>query len=276
MGAAVCDARAMTDWRETNRAYWDERVPTHVESAFYDVDGFLAGQSSLRPFEVEEVGAVAGRTLVHPQCHFGLDTLSWARLGARVTGLDFSARAVAAARDVAARAGLAAEFVQADLYDAVQALGGRRFDVVYTGLGALNWLPDVERWAKVMAALVAPGGMFYLAEFHPFVDTLADDDLTVVHPYFRSGPMEWNEPGTYADLEAPTEHNRTLEWNHGVGAVVSALIAAGLRIELLHEHDYMLFPRWPFLEKAGRDAYRLPADRPSLPLMYSVRATLPA
>ena len=173
-------------------------------------------------------------------------------------------------------AGLEAEFVQADLYDAVPALGGRRFDVVYTGLGALNWLPDAGRWAEVMATLLAPGGTFYLAEFHPFVDTLADEDLTVVHPYFRTGPMEWNEPGTYADLQAPTEHNRTLEWNHGVGAVVSALIDAGLRIELLHEHDYTLFPRWPFLEKAGRDAYRLPADRPSLPLMYSVRATLPA
>ena len=133
------------EWLALNRALWDERVPIHVASSFYDVDAFLAGGSTLRPFEVEEVGAVAGLTLLHAQCHFGLDTLSWARRGARVTGLDFSEPAIAAARKLAADAGLEAEFVASDVYEAAGALGGRRFDVVYTGLGALNWLPDVAR-----------------------------------------------------------------------------------------------------------------------------------
>jgi SAM-dependent methyltransferase len=259
------------DWLETNRELWDERVPIHVGGEFYDVEAFLAGASTLRDFEIEELGDVDGATLVHPQCHFGLDTLSWARRGARVTGLDFSGPAAQAARDLAARAGIAAEFVHANVYDAVEALGGRTFDVVYTGLGALNWLPDLERWARTMAALLAPGGRFYLAEFHPITDVFADDDLTIVRSYFNPDPVEWDEPGTYADLTAQTEHNRSVEWQHGLGEVVSTLIAVGLRLELLHEHDHTLFPRWPLLVRDG-PIWRLPEGTPSLPLMYSLRA----
>jgi SAM-dependent methyltransferase len=259
------------DWAATNRAMWDERVPIHVGSDFYDVEGFLAGTTTLRPFELEELGDVAGRTLVHPQCHFGLDTLSWSRRGARVTGLDFSAPAVDAARDVAARAGLDAEFVQADVYDAVQALGGRRFDVVYTGLGAINWLPDIERWASVMASLAAPGGFLYLAEFHPFSHVFGDDDLTVEYSYFHDEPFDFPSSGAYADPTARTVHNRTFEWNHGIGAVVSALIGAGFELEFLHEHDSTLFARWPFL-RGERGAFRMPEGLPSLPLLYSLRA----
>jgi SAM-dependent methyltransferase len=260
------------DWRAVNRALWDERVPIHAASAFYDVDGFLAGSSTLRSFELEEVGDIAGLSLLHAQCHFGLDTLSWARRGARVTGLDFSTPAIAAARKLAAAADLDAEFVEADVYDAVDAVGARRFDVVYTGLGALNWLPDVQRWARVMATLVAPGGRFYLAEFHPFAAVFADDDLTVAYPYFHAEPFVWDEPGTYTDRDAQTVHNRSIEWNHGLGAVISALVAAGLDVQFVHEHDHTLFARWPFLERAGDGTYRLPSGTPSLPLMYSLLA----
>jgi SAM-dependent methyltransferase len=263
------------DWRQANRELWDERVPIHTASAFYDVEGFLVGASALRPFEVAELGDVTGRTLVHPQCHFGLDTLSWARAGARVTGLDFSEPAIEAARDLAARAGIDADFVHADVYDAPSALGGRRFDIVYTGLGAINWLPDIETWAETMAALLAPGGTFYLAEFHPFIDVFAWEDLTVAYPYFNEGAMTWDEAGTYADSAAQTVHSRSTEWNHGLGEVVSALVAAGLRIEFLHEHDYTLFGRWPFLRREADGTYHLPEGTPSLPLMYSLRAAAP-
>jgi SAM-dependent methyltransferase len=262
------------DWLATNRALWDERVPIHVASELYDVDGFLAGGSTLRAFELAELGDVEGLTLVHPQCHFGLDTLSWARRGARVTGLDFSPPALVAARAIAERAGIEAEFVEANVYDAVQALGGRRFDVVYTGLGAIIWLPDIDRWARTMVELLAPAGRFYLAEFHPFCDVFADDELVVSESYFAHDPRLYDEPGTYADLTAETVHNRSVEWHHGIGDVVSALVAAGLRIELLHEHDYTLFPRWPFLQKAGDHSYHMPPELPSLPLMYSLRASL--
>ncbi len=263
------------DWLEANRELWDERVPSHVASALYDVEAFVAGRSSLRPFELAELADVAGRTLVHPQCHFGEDTLSWARLGARVTGLDFSGQAVAAARTLAARCGLTADFVEANVYDASEALGGRRFEIVYTGIGAINWLPDIERWAREMAALTAPGGCLYLAEFHPFSHVFGDDDLTVEYSYFHEEPFDFPAAGAYAaDPAATFVHNRSFEWNHGLGAVVSAIIGAGFELEFLHEHDHTLFARWPFLE-GERGSFRMPAGRPSLPLLYSLRAVLP-
>ena len=270
----------MSDWRdewlEANRANWDERVPIHATGEFYDVASFKSGKERLRPFEISEVGDVTGKDLVHLQCHFGIDTLSWARRGARVVGLDFSAPAIEEARRLTVELGLDASFVQADVYDAVGALGGRDFDVVYTGLGALNWLPDIRRWAGMVAELVRPGGFLYLSEFHPFSFVFGDDDLTVVYDYFHNeDPQVWDEPGTYADLRAETVHNRTYEWNHALGDVVSAAIDAGLILEFLHEHDYTLFPRWPFLEKSGFDTYRLPDGMPKLPLMYSLRARKP-
>jgi SAM-dependent methyltransferase len=261
------------EWREANRESWDERVPIHTSGGFYDVASFKAGQERLQPFEVSEVGDVSGKDLLHLQCHFGMDTLSWARRGARVAGLDFSAPAVEAARSLAAELGLEALFVQSDVYEAAEALGGRSFDVVYTGRGALNWLPDLGRWAGVVAALVRPGGFLYLSEFHPFTEVFGDDDLTVERDYFHSRePDIWDEPGTYADPEAETENNLTYEWRHPLGEVVSAVASAGLSVELLHEQDYTVFPRWPFLEKSGLDAYRQPEGAPRLPLMYSLRA----
>jgi len=259
---------------ELNRAFWDERVPLHVRSDFYDVDGFLAGACTLRPFEPEELGDVRGRSLVHLQCHFGLDTLSWARRGARVTGLDFSAPAMEAAAGIARRAGLEAEWVCSDVLRADEALGGRRFDVVYTGVGALNWLEDIERWADVVAALLAPGGRLYLVEFHPITEVFGDEGLTVERDYFHEGPRDWpEEEGSYAELGARTRHNATEEWAHPLGKVVSAIAARGLRIELLHEHGVTLFPRWPMLVREAGGIYRLPPGAPSLPLMYSLLAT---
>jgi len=259
---------------DLNRSWWDERVPIHTAGDFYDVEGFKAGRDALRPFELEEVGDVAGRTLLHLQCHFGLDTLSWARHGARVTGLDFSEPAVEFARGLAADIGVDADFVAADVHDAAEALGGRRFDIVYTGLGAVNWLPDIGRWGRVVASLVEPGGFAYVSEFHPFSWVFGDDDLTVEYDYFHSR-LEFDDPGTYADLEASTAHNRTEEWQHTLADIVTALLDAGLVLELLSEHDYTLFPRWPFLEKSGFDTFRIPEGRPRVPLMVSLRARRP-
>ena len=261
-------------WFTTNRSWWDERAPIHVDSEFYGLADFLAdpGATKLRPFEVAEVGDVAGRTLVHPQCHFGLDTLSWARRGARVTGLDFSAPAIEAATAAAGRAGLDAEFLVGNVYDAPELVGGRTFDVVYTGLGALNWLPDLGRWGEVMAALAAPDGVLYLAEFHPLHHIFGYEDITVEAPYFDTGTQIYDDgEGTYADLSAPTTVNTTAEWTHSLSDVFTAVLDAGFAIELFHEFDYTLYPRWPFLE-ARDDAYHMPAGRPALPLMYSLRA----
>ncbi|MEU2429068.1 methyltransferase domain-containing protein [Streptomyces sp. NPDC007861] len=266
------------DWRETNRSRWDERVPIHVAGDFYDLAAFRAGEDSLRDFETAEAGDVSGRSLLHLQCHIGLDTLSWARRGAsRVVGLDFSEPAVEAARTLAADLGLGpdrAAFVAADVYDAAEAVPDTSYDIVYTGVGALNWLPDVTRWAETAAALVAPGGFLYLAEFHPLTDSL--DDATgsrVTHDYFARDAWIDETPGTYADFDARTVHNRSVEWQHPIGEVVSAIAAAGLRIEFLHEHDVSLFARFRSLRRHDDGYHRFPADRPRIPLMYSLKAT---
>lgn len=261
-----------------NREMWDERVPIHVAGDFYDVEGFRTGRRELavEPFEVDELGDVEGRSLLHLQCHFGLDTLSWARLGARVTGLDFSAPAIEAATRLATQIGVAADFVCADLYDAVAAVDHRAFDVVYTGKGALIWLPDIPRWAAICATLVAPGGTFYLSEFHPVADMFGWESLELERSYFDRAPLFDEMIGTYADLDAPTVHNASYEWQHPLGSVVSALVDAGLQIEFLHEYPYTLFPRWPFLDKRDDGTFVLPAGLPLLPLMYSIRTLKPA
>nr|WP_245627998.1 class I SAM-dependent methyltransferase [Actinomadura oligospora] len=262
------------EYLDVNRELWDERVPIHVRSDFYDVAGFRAGEDALRDFETAEVGDVSRRTLAHLQCHFGLDTLSWARRGATVTGLDFSEPAIEAARGIAAETGLDARFVVSDVYAARQALGAT-YDIVYTGLGALCWLPDLRRWAETVAALLNPGGFLYLSEFHPFADTLDDETgTTVTYDYFDRAPQEWNESGTYTDRDAKTSKNRSISFQHGIGDVVSAVIAAGLRLEFLHEHDHTLFARHANLEKNGQ-RYRLPEGSPRVPMMYSLRATRP-
>ncbi|MFE4308163.1 class I SAM-dependent methyltransferase [Streptomyces sp. NPDC056891] len=266
------------DWHEVNRARWDERVPIHAASDFYALDAFRAGKDALRDFELAEVGDVTGRSLLHLQCHIGLDTLSWARHGAsHVVGLDFSEPAVETARSLAADLGLTqdrAAFVAADVYDAAEAVPDSAYDIVYTGCGALNWLPDIERWAETAASLVAPGGFLYVAEFHPLTDSLDDETGSrIVNDYFVRDPWVETNPGTYAELDAATVHNRSVEWVHPVGEVVTALARAGLRIEFLHEHDASLYPRYGALQRHEDGYYRFPADRPRIPMMYSIKAT---
>ena len=264
------------EWIETNRRLWDERVPIHVGSEFYDVDGFVAGRDTLKPFEAEELGDVRGLDLVHLQCHFGLDSLSWARRGANVVGLDFSVPAIEAARALASRIGVQAEFVAADVYDAVDALGGRQFDVVYTGVGALCWLPDYPRWARVVADLLRPGARLYLVEFHPAThDVFGYDDLTVAFSYFEDVVVD-DSCGTYADVTAETVHRRSVEQVAQLGKVVTALADAGLRIDRLTERPTTFMQRWPFLARHGDQDYRLPDGVPSLPLSYSLLASKPA
>jgi SAM-dependent methyltransferase len=262
------------DWRALNQANWDDRVPIHVASSFYDLAGFRAGADTLRPFEPAEAGDLPRQQLVHLQCHIGLDTLSWARRGALVSGLDFSAPAIAAASALAAELGIEANFVVSDVYDAPAALGGRRFDIVYTGIGALAWLPDIPRWARVVAGLLAPGGFLYLVEGHPVAQILDDaTGLVVSRDYFDSRPTVEEYAHTYTD-GPPLEHVRTVEFQHGIGEVITALIEAGLRIEFLHEFDFDAFGRYESLRRQDDGTYRFPPGRPRVPLIFSVRASL--
>ncbi|MFF8940357.1 type I polyketide synthase [Streptomyces paradoxus] len=261
------------DYLEVNRALWDERVPIHVRSAYYDVEGFRRGADPLRAFELREVGDVTGRRLAHLQCHIGLDTLAWGRRGARVTGLDFSAPAIEQAREIAADVGLDARFETADVYEAADRLGRHAYDIVYTGVGALCWLPDIGRWARTVDSLLAPGGFLYLAEFHPFADALGFDGRTVAHDYFGTGPEVSTMSGTYADSTAATDNAQAVAFRHGLGDVVSALVAAGLRIDFVHEHDSTVFQKFATLAARPDGMYAYSDGTARVPLMYSLRAS---
>lgn len=271
---AADDPAVHGDWLRRNRENWDDRVRIHAASDFYDLPGFRAGACTLRPFEISEVGDVTGRRLLHLQCHMGQDTLSWARRGAHVTGLDFSAEAIRTAQDLARDTGLTdrARFVVSDVHAAREALGGERFDIVYTGLGALVWLPDLGEWAEVVTGLLEERGTLYLAEFHPLTELLAEDAKTIENDYFRYRGEARDLPYTYTD-GPPLQKTVTVEWQHPLGDVVTALARAGLRIEFLHEHDTLVFRRFPAMETCAGGGFRLPQEHPSLPLMYSIRAT---
>lgn len=258
------------DLVETNRALWDELATVHPETEFYDVDGFLSGESTLRAPERNLLGDVSGRSLVHLQCHLGLDTLSWAREGARVTGVDFSAEAITAARRIAAEAGVDAEFVDSTVTDAPDIVDDR-FDVVFASYGVLAWIPDIEEWARAAAALLRPGGRFCLVEYHPVMDVY-DDDFGPVASYFRTDPHRFEESGTYADPDATTHHTVSYQWTHGLGAVLTALAEADLRIDTVVEYPYAYFERFDGMVRDEEGRYRPGPGQPEIPLLYAVTA----
>jgi SAM-dependent methyltransferase len=269
------------EYADVNRASWDERVPAHATSPDYQVSRFAADPGFLSEvvrFDLPRLGDVCGLRGVHLQCHIGTDTVSLARLGASMTGLDFSAPAVAAARDLAARTGADARFVEGDVYAAPGLLGRGTFDLVYTGIGALCWLPDIRRWAGVVATLLAPGGRLFLREGHPMLWALADerDDglLVVEYPYFeRPEPTVFNSDISYAQTDVVFENTETREWNHGLAEIITALMDAGLDLTALAEHDSAPWPAFPgMMEKDARGEWRL-ADRPwRVPCTYTLQA----
>jgi len=268
------------DATRSNLELWEEWTEIHVGSEFYDVESFIRdGRSRLRAEELEEIGEVRGRDLLHLQCHFGLDTLSFARLGARVTGADFSPKAIAAARRLAAECGLEASFVCADLYALPDHLVGD-FDIVYTSRGVLSWLRDIQGWGRVIAHFLRPGGVFYITEAHPFMLVLDDDEgvteVRVRYPYSTNGrPLAFPTSGSYADRSAKLKTEVEYGWAHGLGEIVTSLADAGLRIEMLREQHSIPWER-PFLVKVADRDYRLPGDlEGTVPLMFSLRARQP-
>jgi len=241
-------------------------------SDVYDLDGFRAGDDRIRPFEHEEIGPVADKDLLHLQCHLGTDTLSWARHGARVSGLDFSPNAIDVARALAADCGIDATFWCADVYDAVEVVEGRTFDIVYTGIGALGWLPDLRPWAQVVAGLLRPEGVLYLVEIHPIVPGVLDDGRTLGQDIFEADYVVWDQSGgTYAAKHADMQHTTSYERVHAISDVISAVLDAGLTLELFHEQSYTN-AEWPWTERGADGYYRLPPGWPRFPLTYSLRA----
>lgn len=273
----------MDEALESNRDLWNAWTKIHVDSAFYHVASFRTGENGIRlaDYELAEVGPVEGRSLLHLQCHFGLDTLSWARLGATVTGADFSEAAISAARSLAAEVELPALFVAGNLYDLPDLLEGQ-FDIVYTSRGVLGWLPDIEGWARVAAHFVKPGGFLYVTEIHPVAQAfesegVAPGELRLAYPYWSHlEPLTFDVHGSYADPSAPTDGLVEHGWDHSLGEIVTALIKAGLQIEFLHEFDFV---EWPveFLARSDDGRWRLPpGTKGELPLFFSLRATKPA
>ena len=231
-------------YAEINRANWDERAPAHAASSYYALSEFEDPSflSHVIRFDRERLGDIRGLRGVHLQCHIGTDTISLARLGAEMTGLDFSPAALAQARELSSRTKTPAEFVESELYDAPEKLGVEAFDLVYTGVGALCWLPSIARWADVVARLLRPGGRFFMREFHPMLWALGDPRpdglLAVEYPYFEHDePLVFDEPGTYVETSATFQHTITHEWNHGLGEIVTALLERGLELTMLLEHD---------------------------------------
>jgi SAM-dependent methyltransferase len=270
-----------TDYIDANRRHWNEVASLHAKTAFYDLDGFVAGRrTGLHPTERTELGSVAGKSLVQLQCHIGVETLAWARLGAsRVVGLDFAPDAITEARALAKRCGLEdrATFVLANVFDAPEALAAHApFDVAYVSVGAILWLPSIRRWAESAAAVVAKGGVLYVREVHPMLLAVerADERLVVKNRYFEhTEPNQWENVGTYADREAVLSETATYEWNRGLGEILQALIDAGFSLELIHEHKDAEWQALPHMTRGDDDLYRLPPDESEmLPLTFSLRA----
>lgn len=259
---------------EANRRFWDDRVDLHSRSPYYDIDGFRAGRSTLRAVELEELGDVAGRTLLHLQCHFGLDTLSLARMGARVTGVDFSEPAVALARSLAGELGIEARFIQSNVYELTRVLH-EQFDVVFTSHGVLCWLPDIAEWARVVARFLRPGGKFVLVDGHPFAECFVEEEgrLDLRYPLFQKEPFELLSNATYASDDTLATARPNYQWSRTVGQVVSSLIDAGLRVERLRELPFDTWRRFPSMTRDEQGWWRLPDD--PLPLLVACRAVKP-
>lgn len=249
------------DYFELNRAGWDRRTEVHARSRFYDVEGFLGGGTSLREIELGELTNVAGRRLLHLQCHFGLDTLSWARLGASCTGVDLSPVAIEKARELARRAGLDAEFVCANVYDFDA--GGAPYDIVFTSYGAICWLPDLARWAELVASNLAPSGTFYMVEFHPIHDLLAG------YSYFSAAEPAVEEEATYTENGGEAVA-RLAVWSHPMSDVVNSLVGAGIDIVRLEEFPFSPYDCFEGLEEREPGRFYLRHGERDVPMVYSI------
>ena len=253
------------DYLKINRDAWNKRTQVHVGSDFYDVEGFLAGACSLNDIELAELGDVEGKTLLHLQCHFGLDTLSWARRGANVTGVDLSPAAIEKAEELRERAGLDAELVCSDVY-AFGETCTKTYDIVFTSYGTICWLPSLEKWADTIARCLKPGGTFYMAEFHPAYD------LVTGYPYFHSPEPDVEEEGTYTE-NCPGETSKMATWAHPLSEVIGSLLAVGIRIDLFNEYPYSPYDCFENMEEREKGKFYIRNNGHDVPMVYTIRGT---
>ncbi|WP_086933897.1 class I SAM-dependent methyltransferase [Agarilytica rhodophyticola] len=258
------------DYIKVNKDAWDKRTEIHVKSRFYDVDGFLAGKSSLQEIELNEVGCVKDKTLLHLQCHFGLDSLSWARMGAEVTGVDLSPMAIEQAVNIAKQAKLKARFICTDLYSFGRTPKASKdvYDIVFTSYGVVCWLPDLIEWADIVVRHLKPGGMFYMAEFHPFYDLVSG------YSYFHKPEPDIEDAGTYTENDIG-ETSTLAMWSHPISDVLNALTSAGLRITQFNEYPYSPYNCFDGLVERKKGKFYLTHKNQDVPLIYSLKGIKP-
>ncbi|PCH51977.1 MAG: SAM-dependent methyltransferase [Flavobacteriaceae bacterium] len=257
---------------EINRETWNKKVSIHSKSEFYNVADFLKGKTSLNKYELEELGDVKGKTLLHLQCHFGQDTLSLSRLGAICTGIDLSSEGIKQAKILNEQLGLDATFIESNLYDVPNNVDGK-FDIVFASYGVIGWLPNLKAWGEIIAEKLKSGGVFYLIEFHPIVwmfDFLQTPPK-LTYPYLQSEVIYEEYKGTYTNNDADII-SKEYGWNHGLGEVVSALSEAGLQIAFLHEFEKSPYNSFPEMDKTEDGMYVLKENQKLFPLLYSIRA----
>lgn len=258
------------DYLQLNKALWDERTAHHVDSDFYDMPGFMAGKTSLKEIELGLLGDVSGKSILHLQCHFGQDTLSLARMGAKVTGVDFSDVAIAKAKAVAGELKLDARFICSDVYKLHEQLD-EQFDMIFTTYGVLGWLPSMEEWARVVSRFLKPGGTLMLVEFHPAVWMFDNDFTYVQYSYFNKEAIVENEQGTYTDKNAPIQL-QSVGWNHPLSDVLTALLNNGMHIDAFREYDYSPYAAFSKSVPVGEDRFGIEGMAGKLPMVYAVKA----
>jgi len=259
------------EYLEINRKSWNEKTEIHLKSDFYDVKGFLKGKSSINSIELSLLGNVQGKKILHLQCHFGQDTLSLARMGAVVTGVDLSDKAIESANSLASDLNLSAKFICCDLYNLPEHLN-ETFDLVFTSYGTIGWLPDLDKWAKIVSSYLKPGGKFVFAEFHPVVWMFDDNFEKIGYNYFNTGPIVETLSGTYAQKDAKITQ-KYVAWNHSISEVVNSLIKNGLTINALNEFDYSPYNCFLHTVEFEPGKFRIVHLGNNIPMVYSILAT---
>ena len=256
---------------EINKNSWNKKTDIHYDSDFYDNASFIKGQSSLNKIELDLLGDVKGKSILHLQCHFGQDTISLDRLGAHSTGVDFSDKAIERAKELASLTNSDANFICCDIYELPQYLD-KEFDIIFTSYGTIGWLPDLNKWAQIVSRFLKPNGKFIFVEFHPVVWMFDDNFNKIKYNYFNTGPIVENEEGTYADKNAPISQDYVM-WNHDISEVLNGLIENGLEIKSFNEFDYSPYNCFKETIEYEPKKYRIKHLGNNIPMVYSIEAT---
>ncbi len=264
------DQMRMNDF-ENNRESWNELTPLHVDSDFYNLKNFKKGKTSLNHIEVEEIGDVKGKKLLHLQCHFGMDTLSFARLGADVTGIDISDESIKVAIELSEELSIPARFLRSNVYK-IDKIIDERFDIIYTSYGAINWLDDLDKWAKTINHFLKPGGIFYMVEFHPFIYTL-NEEHKIDEYYFKTKQIETIVEESYTDNSTISKKTlKHVEWHHSLSEVLNSLIKNGIEIELFNEFPYQVYNCFKDMIEIEKGKWVFKKYKDKIPYMFSIRA----